>query len=745
MTIMVLVSFFFRARIQREEMEVEEVEEIHVFKTHSSHFPALFSEFLNWVGKSFPSERSAAEEARDAWETTQRKGKRRKKMAEKDVKPVVSVRGKSYHLIHAREVKRRSSSWVWDHLRFLRDPETQEVCKESVFCLLCHQELSYRENTTGDFIAHLRQKNHEGLRKKCESEASAKQSSFMSEWKSQFTKLSSTKKEQYDQALLRFIILDLQPFSVVEDEGFKRLMKIFEPRYTLPSRTTLSSSWLPKLVHETLESAWKTELNETVKFSMTVDGWRSRTNVHYIAITAHYINDTWSFVSLPLDLIPLTPATNVRIADCIKNCLNRRNLLLENMICLCTDGGGDISKVGSFLGRPHVYCAVHGINLCVKAAVSKPPFAEVLAKVKSIVSQFRSSPNKESMFLKVQGEMEKTVFPKAKKLKLSNEIRWCSDFDMVERFLLLRAPLRMTYATLEEDFPLNSEEMHLLEIIREELKPVKALTVTLQNQSSPMFGKALCSLVGLKGAMQKKLGFCPEPRKSFVESMLHSLESSMHFQSFMCEGDLLLRAIVFMDPRCKKFAMSKTWTKEKSLVKELVRGMCETKQKDPADTTRGDGSDSLEGKIIVQDCENEEDESVQSPKGDVEEQYVFAKNALNDSDEEEEHDVDEVDSYLRLPPLDLSRCPLQWWKTNAASFPQLSIVAKNLLCAMPTSVPSETVFSHAARVQEVRRCSLNPSTLRNLVLMNRWFLELQRRDEHIGHSSTQHSPCQLPL
>jgi zinc finger BED domain-containing protein 1 (E3 SUMO-protein ligase ZBED1) len=708
-------------REEIEEMEVDEIEEIHVFKTRSSRFPVLFSEFLDWVGKSFPSERTAAEEARDAWGSSRKKVKHRKTMVEKKVKPVVSVRGKSYHLIHAREVKKRSSSWVWDHLRFLRDTETQEVCKNRVFCLLCQQDLSYRENSTGDLVSHLRQKNHEELRKKCDSEASAKQSSFMTEWKSQFKQLSSTKKEEYDQAILRFIISDLQPFSMVEGEGFKCLMKVFEPRYTLPSRTTISSSWLPRLVHETLETSWKAELNENVKFSITVDGWRSRTSVHYIGITAHYITNTWAFVSLPLDLIPLTHATNVGIADCIKDCLKRRNLLLGNMICLCTDGGDDISKVGSILEKPHVYCAVHGINLCVNAAVSKPPFAPIIAKVKSIVSHFRSSPKKESMFLKVQTDLPIGACAKPKRLKESNELKWCDDFDMVERFLLLNDPLRVTYSNLEEEFPLNSEEMHLLDIIREELKPIKTLTTHLQNQTSPIFGKALCSLVGLKGAMEKKLRVCAEPRKSFVECMLHSLESSMHFQSFVCEDDLHLRSIVFMDPRYKKFAMSKSWKREKSLVKELVRGMCETGRKDQADTTtHGGGRDS-----------QEEDGTVQSLKRDADEQqFALEMDALNESSGEEEYDVDEVDTYLRLPLLDLSCCPLQWWQTNAASFPRLSIIARDLLCAIPTSVPSETLFSHAARVQEVRRCSLDPSTLRNLVLMNIWFREKQRRDEH---------------
>jgi hypothetical protein len=128
-------------------------------------------------------------------------------------------------------------------------------------------------------------------------------------------------------------------------------------------------------------------------------------------------------------------------------------------------------------------------------------------------------------------------------------------------------------------------------------------------------------------------------------------------------------------------------------------------------TSHGGRSDSQKDEISIQDCENEEEGSVQSPKGYIEERFVLAMNVLNESNEERrKHDVDKPDAYSRIPPLDLSCCPLQWWKTNAASFPRLSIIAKNLLCAMLTSVPSETLFCHAARVQEVRRCSLDPST-----------------------------------
>jgi hypothetical protein len=41
--------------------------------------------------------------------------------------------------------------------------------------------------------------------------------------------------------------LDKQPFSIVEDNGFVRLVNILEPRYKLPSRKYLVETVLPKM------------------------------------------------------------------------------------------------------------------------------------------------------------------------------------------------------------------------------------------------------------------------------------------------------------------------------------------------------------------------------------------------------------------------------------------------------------------------------------------------------------------
>jgi hypothetical protein len=40
-----------------------------------------------------------------------------------------------------------------------------------------------------------------------------------------------------NKAIMEMIALDIQPFSLVEDAGFVRLLKLLQPKYTIPSRT----------------------------------------------------------------------------------------------------------------------------------------------------------------------------------------------------------------------------------------------------------------------------------------------------------------------------------------------------------------------------------------------------------------------------------------------------------------------------------------------------------------------------
>jgi hypothetical protein len=62
----------------------------------------------------------------------------------------------------------------------------------------------------------------------------------------------------------------MQPLSVVENEGFIELVKVLDPRYQLPSRSTITRSLLPKK-YERLKDDVKLELAQVKHVALTTD------------------------------------------------------------------------------------------------------------------------------------------------------------------------------------------------------------------------------------------------------------------------------------------------------------------------------------------------------------------------------------------------------------------------------------------------------------------------------------------
>jgi len=54
------------------------------------------------------------------------------------------------------------------------------------------------------------------------------------------------KRNIIDEQLFKMIVKEYYPFSIVEDTEFVKLLNIFNPGYTLPSRKTLTKFRLPE-------------------------------------------------------------------------------------------------------------------------------------------------------------------------------------------------------------------------------------------------------------------------------------------------------------------------------------------------------------------------------------------------------------------------------------------------------------------------------------------------------------------
>lgn len=65
-----------------------------------------------------------------------------------------------------------------------------------------------------------------------------------------YKKLDKTTSEKYTNAIAYWIATDMQPYRSVPKQGFKHLMYVICPGYTIPSRQVFADNKIPALYFE---------------------------------------------------------------------------------------------------------------------------------------------------------------------------------------------------------------------------------------------------------------------------------------------------------------------------------------------------------------------------------------------------------------------------------------------------------------------------------------------------------------
>lgn len=85
------------------------------------------------------------------------------------------------------------------------------------------------------------------------------------------------------------VAVDLRPYSIVENDGFKKLMRVMEPRYQMVTRRELTNKVIPEIVSD-LEGKIKSSMQSSQSvLNFTTDMWKCETqNREYMTVTAHW-------------------------------------------------------------------------------------------------------------------------------------------------------------------------------------------------------------------------------------------------------------------------------------------------------------------------------------------------------------------------------------------------------------------------------------------------------------------------
>ncbi|GFT85290.1 zinc finger BED domain-containing protein 1 [Trichonephila clavipes] len=195
------------------------------------------------------------------------------------------------------------------------------------------------------------------------------------------------------------------------------MVKVLNPRYSLPGRKHFSATAVPKLYNEVRDKI-RQELSLINKdtISVTTDCWTSIANTPYISIAVHFITSEWALKSECLACAHFDDDHNGKnIAEVLRSILSDWGIDVQNIMSITTDNGSNILKsIEEFnLEHAHISCFAHNINIGVNHSLDIPVLKRAIARLKKLQTAFAMSWKMKRVLHKAQEllQMEKASNP----------------------------------------------------------------------------------------------------------------------------------------------------------------------------------------------------------------------------------------------------------------------------------------------------------------------------------------------
>ena len=234
---------------------------------------------------------------------------------------------------------------------------------------------------------------------------------------------------------------DTRPLSAVSGNGFKAIIRFFQPDYVFPSHATL---WkYIKLHYAQLQAQLRVDMKDR-SVSITTDLWTSTTMQPYITVTAHYLSDTWEMQAKVLCTLFMSERhTAVNIAQRLTDVIQEWGL---DVFACVHDNASSMNLAMSLCGeiQEDIGCTGHTLQLAIKKGLELPDVEKTIDAARRVVSHFRHS-SVATCALKTRQDALKV---KDNRLQNDCATRWNSTITMLERLDEQRIPVQ---AVLEDE------------------------------------------------------------------------------------------------------------------------------------------------------------------------------------------------------------------------------------------------------------------------------------------------------
>ncbi|XP_067639740.1 E3 SUMO-protein ligase ZBED1-like [Eurosta solidaginis] len=352
-------------------------------------------------------------------------------------------------------------------------------------------------------------------------------------------------KEGLNIKLLQLFTIDLQPFSVVDDRGFREFVKSLNPMYVLPSRRVVSKTMIPAL-YEECRHKMQGMIQGGNQFCITTDCWTSRNVCSFIAVTAHFVSPEFELKSILLSASELNiNHTAENLANAIYKIVCDWNVERKILLSVSDNASNIKCALTTKLNWKHFGCMAHTMNLIVKDGLRVTEVAEIIDKIKGIVTYFKKSSSANEAFLSYQRNSGRDPL----KLIQQVETRWNSTLAMMERFAALEEAVKCTLVILNRSLlTLSSEEWQIVKDLCIICQPFKDATVTISGETYCTGSLVIPITNGLQDVYRHLLTkVWPDPVRKVIDIFVNGIRERLG----NIQKSNTFSVATFLDPRFK--------------------------------------------------------------------------------------------------------------------------------------------------------------------------------------------------
>ncbi|CAJ2676966.1 unnamed protein product [Trifolium pratense] len=521
------------------------------------------------------------------------------------------------------------------------------------------------------------------------------------------------------------------PFHFFEQEVIRKYSEFLNPNTVTPTKNVIEAY----VSH--LYSKEKLKLKQELatipnRISLTFDLWESCTTETYICLTAHFVNANWKLNSKLLNFRLVYPPTGGEMCERIIELLNDWGI--EKKIFSLTLGDSvenDIlqEQLKTQLGLQngllcdgeffHVHCFARVLSLIVDEGLKL--VGDAAYKIRESIWFVRGDNNRREKFkecVEKVGGVDSSV-----RLYLNKSMSVNSIYLMLESALKYRSVFESLHL-YDDNYKLcpSVEEWKRVEKMCAFLLPFSEIANMINGTTHPTSNLCFLQVWKVQCVLVESLRDEDEVIKRMAERMMSEFEKYWEEYSV----DLALGAV--LDPRMKLSTLAYCYSKLDPSTCEQKLQQVKRKLYMLFDEYSSKNTSSGPKRII-------QDQSSNMP---LQKKSKSLSHSLFDELKEHHQQVvtqtgkSQLDIYLDESDLDF-RCyedmdVLQWWKSNNSRFPDLSILACDLLSVPITTVASDFEFCMGSRVFNKYKDRMLPMNVETRMCTRSWLFNLVCND-----------------